>query len=667
MFKKALSLLLLAFAGFSCSAQVEKLFEYTSKFAGQPSLAVYGREAFVLFTDGRSNKGRICRYHMDTEVSSCSGDLFDTIAPHDIGHNNSAIAVDGDGYIHAWIGMHNHKMRYYRSKQPLDIEHFTFKGDEMPGYDDEGLDEKRYTYPDAVASKDGDVLFIARRTGLFMDGDRLRESQHDEKQDFYHYDYRAKTWSMVLMSKNPGRNAYMSRLYADNFGKVHVVTAHSQRHAGDNTFQRGTYLAYDIDSREFSKASGEVVNLPVDVDGENADLFYPGEAPWGDNVTEIQTPNVSVNSEGHPVVTYPYNTDSDFSKDSPKYELNVASWDGSDWVTTERVTPVRNHERPPIAKAGAVLGIVSRDRDNGYLHQAKRGDDIRLVETLPTGGEPAVARDFDESSFLYITGRRLFKVTNETVGNEAPEVTIITPYEGETIPVSSPMLIGANISDDGEVVLVDFLVDGKKIGSLESAPYVLPYSIERSGQYKIAVVAYDDEGKVGSHEINVTVRNDSTYSVTPIEDAYVRDGRYEDANYNTKSLVVKLDDESDYTREACLKFRYSDKAKTFSRAILRLKVERQVRNPVVVVRAVDDHSWDESSINWSNKPVVEEGLALLTVDGNGWVEVDVTDALERFENSRYIGINLVSEFADGAILEVSSEETKSEPVLRFMN
>ena len=153
---------------------------------GTPDFTYHENYVYMLYT-ASNNMGRVCRYNLNTGEQDWSGDLFPTIAEDDAGHNGHAITVDGDGYIHCWIGMHNHKMKYYRSNSPGTYNSFTDQSSTVPWYDHTGVDEKRYSYPSAATSTNGDVFVILRRTALDLNDGNVREIQHGEKQDFYHY------------------------------------------------------------------------------------------------------------------------------------------------------------------------------------------------------------------------------------------------------------------------------------------------------------------------------------------------------------------------------------------------------------------------------------------------------------------------------------------------
>ncbi|WP_163930930.1 BNR-4 repeat-containing protein [Paraferrimonas sp. SM1919] len=491
-----------------------ELFTYTASYAGQPSFDVVGDDVYVLFTDGDTYKARICHYHMASSSSNCSGDLFDTIAPDDSSHNQSAIAVDGDGYIHAWVGMHNHKMKYYRSDTPGDFTSFTDQSSTVPWYNDAGINEKRYTYPAAVSTSEGDVVFVARRTALFLDGELVRESQQNEKQDMYVWDDASNTWSAQLIQASLDKNAYMSNLYADNNGNVHIATAWSQLHSGDNTFQRGTYVKYDVSANQFYKADGTQVSLPIDVETASADHFYPWEQPWGDTTNELQTPQVTVNSLGNPVVAYPKNTN--YSQNSPNYSMSVAVWNGTSWVTSTDITEVRNHERPPITSVGNWVNMYSRDSKDPWIHSSTdNGYNFTDVLMLADGNEPYAAKRYDGDTDLFINTRRLWKVDYQ-VETGAPSVAMTT--NSQTIEPSQQIAISATASDnDGSVTMVEFFEGSNLIGTDTSAPYSVNWSSSVEGSYSFTAEATDNDGNTTvSSAVVITVQEPAVAPVISV-------------------------------------------------------------------------------------------------------------------------------------------------------
>ncbi|WP_163930927.1 BNR-4 repeat-containing protein [Paraferrimonas sp. SM1919] len=487
------------------------LFQYTSSTAGQPSFDVVGDDIYILYTDGDSLKARICHYHMQTAIGQCSNDLFDTLAPDDNSHNQSAIAVDGNGYIHAWVGMHNHKMKYYRSNSPHSYTSFTERSSSMPWYDHTGVDEKRYTYPHAVHASNGDVFFIARRTALFLDGSNVRESQRNEKQDLYHWNNETQTWTAVYLKGSLDKNAYMSTLHADKQGNLHIATAWSQRHSGDNTFQRGTYVRYNISTDKYYKADGTQVSLPIDVETSNADHFYPWEQPWGDDINEIQTPLLTTNIQGQPIVAYPKNNNN-YSKDNPQYGLNIASWDGNAWQTVSNITEVRNHERPPISRVGNWVNTYSRDFNDAYvLSSSDHGFSWGNPQVLSSSSEPYAALPHDSDTDLFISTRHLFKVDYQVDSNQAPTVMIAEPASAMSYPFNVEISLMAEANDeDGYITQVQFFANDTLIGTDLTAPYETSWNNAPLGNHLITAVATDNQGlTTRSTTVNISVVDDN--------------------------------------------------------------------------------------------------------------------------------------------------------------
>jgi hypothetical protein len=369
---------------------VEKLavFKEESAWKGPASCAIHGKAVYVVYT-ADNNMGRVFKYDLTSGESTSSGDQFPTIGKDDRSHNDAAIAVDGEGYVHVFIGMHNHRMKYFRSLSPRSVEAFEDRSKEIPGYFDSGVNEKRYTYPRMCTSTNGDVFLILRRTGMFWDSNRraIRESQHSEKQDLYHYDLSDKSWEVTLVKSKPGYNAYMSNIVPDGDNNVHMVTAWSWYHDGGNTFQRGSYLKFDGESHLYTLANGDEVLLPLNVDAPEANLFYEGDHPWGKETVEIQTPRVALDAKGNPVVAYTHTPDN-----GKAWNCRLAVWDGEDWQHTGTILQgFYQYERPEVTTTGGryniyvngkVVSSASKDFDQAVTVSWENGTTVESVQVL---------------------------------------------------------------------------------------------------------------------------------------------------------------------------------------------------------------------------------------------------------------------------------------------
>lgn len=826
-----LSTTLLTSALATANPVVEQLSLYADSTKGQPSLAVSGNDVYVLYTDATTYQGRITHYNLVSGETVKSGDLFDTIGFDDSSHNQSAIAVDGDGFIHVLIGMHNHKLKYYRSNSPGDYQNFTDHSTLMPGYNDQGIEEKRYTYPAMVATENGDVVFVARRTGLFMDGERLRESQQNEKQDLYHFDNATDTWSMIQIKGQANKNAYMSKLFADANNNVHIATVWSQRHSGDNTYQRGTYARYNVDGRTLFNASGNELTPPIEVDSPQADLFYPGEMPWDDLTNELQTAHVTLNGLQQPIIAFGKNITPDYSKLSPEYQVSFSYWDGGQWQMSHNHGELRNHEYVPMSFTAGLLNAYFRGYSSAQVISSEdQGVTFPLYHQFGDSGEPYEVRKIADNVDIYINYKRLYKVTYPEIQNQAPEVSITNPTVGDDLVVGDTVAITADATDvDGSVVQVSFSINGEQIALVDSAPYKVDWTPSVAGSYEISSVAMDDKGATSTTAKTVTVtepsqpsdwtvlsfedfeqgwgvyqsggndaflssksqyassgissvniqdnsglassfeltsaidvatpeydllevsfhyithsmdnssegfvleyfdglswqvvkawhlgdfdnqqsyletvqlskedfafpsnmkirfrcdasgnkddvfiddvqirakstslKTEQTSVVTPIEDAFVRDGLYSSENFNSAKLQVKGDQDLDWSRKSLLKFDIQSLTDTASEVILTLNVLATTDVNPIVIYGTSDHSWDESDVTWDTAPLPEEEVSRISIVQTGELTVNVTDFVNAHIGSKYVGFILENIEQTGAISEINSEESANPPTL----
>jgi hypothetical protein len=375
---------------------------------GKVAMAISGSKVYTLYTNAKYF-GAISCYDLATGTSTSSGNLFPTIGKTDASHNDASIAIDGNGYIHAWIGMHNTKMKYWRSNSAGDINNFTEYGYQMPGYNDTGVNEKRYSYPAAATASNGDVFVILRRTALILSGGIVKEALTNEKQDLYRWNNQAQSWSVDTVCAQTNKNAYMSNLYGDSNNNIHIVTAWSQRHYGANTFQRGTYLKYNNSTATYSKADGASVIVPAGVDTNPADVFYPGEQPWNDTICEIQTPMVKINGLGKPIITVAYN--SNYSQNYPSYRLDVVRFDGTSWNRQQNVfSGIKNYERPPLTSYNGSVNIYARNTAAYILKSTDNGATFPTNKQLTSGSQPVEATCYNSTTDVYVTPYSLYKV-----------------------------------------------------------------------------------------------------------------------------------------------------------------------------------------------------------------------------------------------------------------
>jgi Bacterial Ig domain len=90
-----------------------------------------------------------------------------------------------------------------------------------------------------------------------------------------------------------------------------------------------------------------------------------------------------------------------------------------------------------------------------------------------------------------------------------PSVSFTTPKD-DAIVSGRSVIVTATATDDVAVAGVQFIVDGKKIGSAASAPYVIVWNSTAvvDGRHTLYAVAQDTAGNYGTAAIHVTVINE---------------------------------------------------------------------------------------------------------------------------------------------------------------
>ena len=99
-------------------------------------------------------------------------------------------------------------------------------------------------------------------------------------------------------------------------------------------------------------------------------------------------------------------------------------------------------------------------------------------------------------------------ITQVTVDNEPPQVTILNPTPDHIYPASknSTLLFRADATDNLEIVTVNFILDGNPIASLSRLPYAIPWQTPTTGKHHLQVDVTDLAGNVGSAEVNFEVK-----------------------------------------------------------------------------------------------------------------------------------------------------------------
>jgi beta-glucanase (GH16 family) len=118
----------------------------------------------------------------------------------------------------------------------------------------------------------------------------------------------------------------------------------------------------------------------------------------------------------------------------------------------------------------------------------------------------------------------------------------------------------------------------------------------------------------------------STWTLTPVADAYVRDGSYAGTNYGSANTLVIKSDAPGYNRQSYLKFDLSQVTGTVQQASLYLTPTEVGQTNVPDRLAVGSNStWSESASTWNNQPGYSSVLSSGKVyDANTFNDLDAT-------------------------------------------
>lgn len=237
----------------------------------------------------------------------------------DVGHNQPSIGVDGDGFVHAFVSMHNDAWRYYRSGSPGGVSDMVDRSSEMPDGGD------RYTYPVLERAPNGDLYLLIRACPPGSDSTYGR---------LYRWNDATDAWSRVAtFAYQGGYSVYPDDLQADANGDLHILYEWHLAPAGP-TRHLGSYLRYSPSTGKFYKADGSAVAVPASTG--TGDVYQPfegaeGWTPDGDNTSAgLQGAKLAVYPTGggyKPSVAYGYR-----EADGGFYKVRRARWDGSGWA-----------------------------------------------------------------------------------------------------------------------------------------------------------------------------------------------------------------------------------------------------------------------------------------------------------------------------------------------
>jgi hypothetical protein len=117
----------------------------------------------------------------------------------------------------------------------------------------------------------------------------------------------------------------------------------------------------------------------------------------------------------------------------------------------------------------------------------------------------------------------------------------------------------------------------------------------------------------------------ATNTLTPVADAFMRDGDYSSLNSGLDSALIVKNDELSSRRTSILQFDLAQIQGSVTRATLRLHPTNAGKAGITHALAlVSNDNWSEKKITWENKPESGGAVEHWQVQSGQVVEVDVT-------------------------------------------
>jgi len=328
-------------------------------------------------------------------------------------HNTISIAMDADGFLHVSWDQHNTKLRYARSKFPLELE----LTEELSMT---GLQEDKVTYPEFHNLPNGKLLFCYR-SGESGRGNMVINS----------YDVETNKWTQLqnnLLDGEEKRSAYWQTAI-DSLGNIHLSWV--WRETWDVSSNHDMCYAISRDGGiTWEQSNGKKYELPITQ--ETAEIAW--EIPQKSSL--INQTSMVVDKEGVPYIATYWNNDK-----SPQYKvvyLKDKQWKllNTDFRKSSFYLGGGGTKRIPISRPKI---IIDSERIHLLFRDEERGNKILLASTL-------------KNSIQW----NLKEISKESVGQWEPNYDVdlwekekvlhifsqkVTQLDGEGVSETEPQLI----------------------------------------------------------------------------------------------------------------------------------------------------------------------------------------------------------------------------------
>jgi autotransporter-associated beta strand protein len=342
---------------------------------GRNNLVTSGNYQFAAFYDNqryvniaRRNLGSTTWTNVRTTLRASTTEIADD-------HNNIALAVDGDGYLHCSWGMHNVQMRYARTTSVATTGTWnTTRAALTTPNSITGANENSVTYPEFFNVPSSKDLLLIHRNGSSGNGNEY----------ISRYSASTQSWTRLQPTLMDGIstsvNGYLNNLQYTASGKLMMTWVWR----GTPAFQSNHNILYaeSLDNGvTWQKQGGAAQTLPLNEGNAQVVKTIPT------NSSLINQSTMTADVNGNPMVATWYAPNASSGDNSRQYMLEY--YDGSIWRSSQITnrqenrgtslvadTEVRETGRPIVIvdQSNRVLVIMRQDEDANRIVAAYSSD-----------------------------------------------------------------------------------------------------------------------------------------------------------------------------------------------------------------------------------------------------------------------------------------------------
>jgi hypothetical protein len=165
---------------------------------------------------------------------------------------------------------------------------------------------------------------------------------------------------------------------------------------------------------------------------------------------------------------------------------------------------------------------------------------------VPTGIPESFTNSANNAKTLQLSAGLVARFDSIMPTGVPPRVTLIAPTNGASFTVPAVLELSADATDtDGQVVEVEFYVNGSRVGSRGSPPFTMLWTNSMPGRYSIRAEARDDGGwEVTSSRATVTLTYPPPFIDLPAT-RRLEDGNFQIRVRGTEGQAYQLDGSAD--------------------------------------------------------------------------------------------------------------------------